>query len=261
MIPLMTLVFTPAFAQYMGNADSQDETDQYALEAPDIQKRIADTASKYEIPSWIKGVAGFWAEGKISDADFIEGLSFLINSGIIKVPIIQELENRIIQLENENRQLRNSVGSVSTPTSIESQNSREKLDEIEKINLENEYLPKEREWITSGAFQIDQSQYAIGEKIFLVVEGLNANEKGQIAVMRPLNATHYSAYLTIPFDGSVKPSFNYYIEPQISKVRGICSVDDMIGEWAIVFRGTDYPNLNFEITKDIVSGTNIEPVC
>ena len=138
---------------------------------------------------------------------------------------------------------------------------QEKLDEIEKINLENEYSPKEREWITSGPFQIDRREYAIGEKIFIVIGGLNVDEKGQIAVMRPLNDTHYSVYLTIPFDGTTKPAFNYYINPQISKAREICSVDDMIGKWALVFRGTDYPNLNFEITKDVVPGTNIEPVC
>ena len=138
---------------------------------------------------------------------------------------------------------------------------QEKLDEIEKINLENEYSPKEREWITSGPFQIDRSQYAIGEKIFIVIGGLDVNEKGQIAVMRPLNDTHYSVYLTIPFDGATKSVFNYYIEPQISKTREICSVDDMIGKWTLVFRGTDYPNLNFEITKDVVPGTDIEPVC
>ena len=138
---------------------------------------------------------------------------------------------------------------------------QEKLDEVEKINLENEYSPKEREWISSGPFQIDRSQYAIGEKIFLIMEGLNANEKGQIAVMRPLNATHYSVYLTIPFDGATKPAFNYYIEPQISSTRGICSVDDITGKWAMVFRGTDYPNLNFEITKDVVPGTDIKSVC
>ena len=143
----------------------------------------------------------------------------------------------------------------------ESSEIQEKLDKIEKINLENEYSPKEREWITSGPFQIDRSQYAIGEKIFLVIGGLNANEKGQIAVMRPLNDTHYSVYLTIPFDGAAKPAFNYYLDPQISKTRGICSVDDITGKWIMVFRGTDYPNLNFEITKDVVPGTNIESVC
>ncbi len=138
---------------------------------------------------------------------------------------------------------------------------QDKLDAIEKINLENEYSPKEREWQTSGPFQIDRSQYAIGEKIFLVIGGLDVNEKGQVAVMRPLNSTHYKVYLTIPFDGNAKSAFNYYLEPQISKNRGICSVDDMTGKWALVFRGTDYPNLNFEITKDVVPGTDVESVC
>ena len=138
---------------------------------------------------------------------------------------------------------------------------QEKLDEVEKINLENEYSPKEREWITSGPFQIDRSKYAIGEKIFLVIGGLNENEKGQIAFMRPLNDTHYSVYLTIPFDGQKKDAFNYYLDPQISKSREICSVDDITGKWAVAFRGTDYPNLYFEITDDVVPGTDIKPVC
>jgi len=139
---------------------------------------------------------------------------------------------------------------------------QKKLDEIEKINLENEYSPKEREWQTSGPFQIDRKQYSIGEKIFVIIGGLNENEKGQIAFMRPLNATHYSTYLGIPFDGAAKPEFNYYLEPKLSKASGICSVDDIIGKWAVVFRGTDYPNLYFEIIKGgFVPGTDIEPVC
>ena len=136
-----------------------------------------------------------------------------------------------------------------------------KIEDVEKINLENEYSPKPREWITSGPFQIDRSKYAVGEKIFLVIGGLMGNEKGQVAFMKPLNDTHYSVYLTVLFDGMKKDIFNYYVEPQISKTRGICSVEDMIGKWAVVFRGTDYPNLYFEITDEIVPGTNIEPVC
>ncbi len=138
---------------------------------------------------------------------------------------------------------------------------QEKLDDVEKINLENEYSPKEREWLTSGPFQIDRSKYAIGEKIFLVIGGLNVNEKGQVAFMRPLNDTHYSVYLTIPFDGQKKDAFNYYLDPQISKTGGLCSADDIMGKWAVVFRGTDYPNIYFEITDEVVPGTNIEPAC
>jgi hypothetical protein len=66
--------------------------------------------SQYDIPSWVKGVAGFWAEDKISDSEFGEGLSFLIDNKIIKVPLIQELENEIAQLEDENAELRKMKG-------------------------------------------------------------------------------------------------------------------------------------------------------
>lgn len=131
---------------------------------------------------------------------------------------------------------------------------QEKLDEISKINLENEYSPQPREWIGSGPFEIDRSEYVLGEKIFLRMSGLGYEEKGQVAFLRPLNDTHYSVYLTIPFDGTKKEAFNYYVEPQLSKTRGLCTVDDISGEWRVVFRGTDYKNLEFKITEEILPG-------
>jgi len=137
----------------------------------------------------------------------------------------------------------------------------DKLDEIKKVADENVYEPLPREWRTSGPFQIDRSQYALGEKIFIRTGGLDFEEKGQVAVMRPLNDTHYSVYLTLPFDGAKKEAFNYYLDPSLSKTRGLCSVDDVMGRWALVFRGTDYPNLYFEITDKILPGTDWEPVC
>jgi len=70
--------------------------------------------SQYEIPSWVKGIAGFWAEDKISDSEFGEGLTFLIDSEIIKVPKIQELENRIAELERENKELRENESSTQS---------------------------------------------------------------------------------------------------------------------------------------------------
>ncbi len=140
---------------------------------------------------------------------------------------------------------------------------QEKIDDIEKINLENEYTPKEREWITSGPFQIDRSEYVLGEKIFLRTGGLGYDEKGQVAFLKPLNSTHYEVYLTIPFDGSDNSAFNFYLEPQLSKLRGYCSADDFVGDWKVVFRGTDYPNLEFKITEDILPGEfeDYQPVC
>lgn len=141
---------------------------------------------------------------------------------------------------------------------------QEKLDDIENTAEELEYSPKPREWITSGPFQIDRSKYVLGEKIFLVIGGLGFQEKGQVAFLRPLNDTHYSVYQTIPFDGAQKNAFNYYIQPQLSKTRGLCSMDDIVGNWTVVFRGTDYPNIKFEITNEILPGDEESystPVC
>ena len=146
---------------------------------------------------------------------------------------------------------------------------QKKIDEIEK-NVEdakdqetNYEGTREREWITSGPFQIDRSEYALGENIFIRMNDLATTEKGQIAFLRPTNDTHYSVYLTISFDGA-KPSFNQYFTPDLSKLNGICSIEDLAGEWTVVFRGTDYKNIKFTVSdKIIVPGeeSRYEPVC
>lgn len=140
---------------------------------------------------------------------------------------------------------------------------QEKLDEIEKNNAENEYNPKPREWITSGPFQIDRSEYVLGEKIFLRIGGLNSNEKGEVIFHSPIKSIEGSVYIKIPFDGSNKQGFNYYIEPQLSASRGFCNAEDFIGEWTVVFYGTSYESIKFEITKDILPGEeeSYKPVC
>ena len=140
---------------------------------------------------------------------------------------------------------------------------QERLDEIEKTKQENEYTPKPREWITSGPFQIDRSEYVLGEKIFLRIGGLSYEEKGQAVFYRPVNSTHSTVYMDIPFDGSDKSAFNYYLQPQLSKTRNICTADEFIGNWVVVFRGTDYQDLEFKITEQILPGDedDFEPVC
>jgi len=165
--------------------------------------------------------------------------------------------------ESDTIEIETTLGRELIPDEDIDPEVQAKLDEIEKINLENEYSPKEREWITSGPFQIDRSKYVIGEKIFLVIGGLEYEEKGQVAFLRPLNDTYNSVYLTVPFDGAKKNAFNYYIQPQLSKTRGLCTIDDIVGSWTVVFRGTDYKNLKFEITDKIIPGDegSYQPVC
>jgi len=168
----------------------------------------------------------------------------------------------IVAIENQNPSKMEVEDTLDKEILLEdSPEVDKKLEDIEKIAGENEYDVLPRDWQTSGPFQIDRKEYALGEKIFLRIGGLSFTDKGQVAVMRPLNETHYAVYLTIPFDGAQKEAFNYYLDPQLSKARGLCSVDDVLGKWALVFRGTDYANLNFEIVNKTVPGTNWESVC
>lgn len=138
-----------------------------------------------------------------------------------------------------------------------------KLNEIETNAKNNTYTPKPREWITSGPFQIDRTEYVLGEKIFFTAKGLSPNEKGQIAFLRPLNDTHYSVYFTVPFDGMQKSTFNYYFEPRLSANTNICTKDQLVGKWVATFRGTNYPNLYFEIKDQILPGAEdtFSPKC
>ena len=39
-----------------------------------------------EVPGWVKNNAGWWADGTISESEFISGVEFLITDGIIVVP-------------------------------------------------------------------------------------------------------------------------------------------------------------------------------
>jgi len=45
------------------------------------------------IPDWIKNVAGFWCEGKIDDASFVEAIQYLIDNDIIIIPPTSETDN------------------------------------------------------------------------------------------------------------------------------------------------------------------------
>lgn len=42
-------------------------------------------APKFIIPQWVKNNAGWWAEGKISDIEYVQAIEYLINQGIVKI--------------------------------------------------------------------------------------------------------------------------------------------------------------------------------
>jgi hypothetical protein len=114
-----------------------------------------------------------------------------------------------------------------------------------------------------GDFQIDKKQYNIGEKIFLDMDYIQSEDKGVVLFLRPINDTHRTTYISIPFDGAQKTSYSYYLEPQLDENKEICSVEDLTGKWSIVFLETKYRNIEFEIKNQISDWDKrtFEPVC
>ena len=121
----------------------------------------------------------------------------------------------------------------------------------------------EEKWVKSGPFEIDKNQYHMGEKIFLTTTNLLPEDNGTVQFMRPMNDTHHKLYIKIPFDGMNKSQFNYYFEPRYNEFKGLCSIDDIAGNWIVKFSGTQYEDINFEILNQISSWDDrtFEPIC
>jgi hypothetical protein len=86
------------------------------------------SAEESLIPAWVKGVANFWVEGNISDSEFGESISFLIEQNIITVelPLESGFQNTDIirNLEVENKKLQNEVKELKNKIiSLEIQNN------------------------------------------------------------------------------------------------------------------------------------------
>ncbi|NIM25912.1 MAG: peptidase [Nitrosopumilaceae archaeon] len=50
---------------------------------------VAPFAFAEQVPEWVKNNAGWWADGTISESEFLQAIEFLINEGIIDVPPTQ----------------------------------------------------------------------------------------------------------------------------------------------------------------------------
>ena len=162
----------------------------------------------------------------------------------------------------QNEMIKEQSAELENPSEIEKLLDKIKSDKLKNDSLDNPYIPKEREWVASGPFKIDRSEYQLGEKIFVNIEVLDVNEKGKIVFLRPMNSTHYSPYHIMPFDGSGQRN-NYYFTPDLTKREGICSTDELIGDWKVVFQGTNYSDLEFKVIEEIIPGyeKRYEPIC
>ena len=107
--------------------------------------------------------------------------------------------------------------------------------------------------IISGPLTITKYQHKIGENIFVIVSGLNYNEKGNIRIFMPDGRL----YKTLEYDGSIKNGFNSYFKPDTSALRKICEQEELTGMWTVLFDDDAYPPLHFAIINEHIDGPNV----
>ena len=186
----------------------------------------------------------------LTQNDIIEKQTFPV---ISEVPEIDELPG----ISEE--------GEIDILNEIQSRLDKIKTDKIKNDNSYQPYIPTEREWIQSGPFQIDKSEYALGEKIFVNIIGLKKNDKGTMIFTKIINSTHIFEYKKINFDGST-PQQNFYLGIHLSEARGICTVDQLLGDWELRFVNDaegKFDKLDFKIKNQIIPGQEpkYEAVC
>jgi len=54
------------------------------INIPDLPEQASETAEEH-VPDWVRNNAGWWADGLISEDDFVNGIKYLVEHGIIKI--------------------------------------------------------------------------------------------------------------------------------------------------------------------------------
>ena len=164
----------------------------------------------------------------------------------------------------QNEIIEEQIEELENTPEIQNMLEKIKKDKLENDSSDNPYMAIEREWIQSGPFQIDRSEYALGEKMFINIMNLNKNDKGTMIFTKIINNTHIFEYKKMSFDG-LKPQQKFYLSFDLFEKRGICTVDQLIGDWELRFVGDngEYNSLEFKIKNQMIPGMEkrFEPVC
>lgn len=54
-----------------------------------MNQNVVTNSSSNQIPSWVRNNAKWWSQNQVGDSDFIQGVQYLIQQGILKIPPTQ----------------------------------------------------------------------------------------------------------------------------------------------------------------------------
>lgn len=112
----------------------------------------------------------------------------------------------------------------------------------------------ENQWISSGPFSINKDHYKLGEYIFLSVQGLQPTDAGNVTIVDPKG----TVYDTIPFNGTMKSSFKQFFKPNTQRYLALCTPEQLVGNWSLIFQGTAYRAIPFQVINEWIPGSQAE---
>ena len=182
---------------------------------------------------------------------------------IIAIIVTIAIGSTIVSFSPTENEIDSNENSRFTQTD-EIDSMLQKIEDNRVANEEGEspYEPKKREWVSSGPFKLDRSEYILGERLFVNLDYIDKNTKGEMIFTKIINDTHSYHYKKIKFDGS-KVQNNFYIGMNLNMPRGLCNAEQLIGSWELRFEGTNYESIKFKVLDEILPGAErlYEPVC
>jgi|GEM_PF-661191 hypothetical protein len=113
---------------------------------------------------------------------------------------------------------------------------------------------KQEQWISSGPFSINKNEYKLGEYVFMSVQGLKPTDVGSIIIVDPKG----DVYDHIPFNGTMKSSFNQFFKPNTQRTLALCTPESLVGNWTLAFQGVSYKSIPFKVINDWIPGAQAE---
>ncbi len=94
--------------------------------------------------------------------------------------------------------------------------------------------------------KINKDRYLLGENVYVTITEIPMELKTRVLFYTPSGVQFYE----INIDGERNSGFKQYFKPQLLKNRNLCDVNDLIGQWTVMFENNPYERLNFEMTGE-----------
>ena len=118
----------------------------------------------------------------------------------------------------------------------------------DRLKVKNLVYPENPQFL--HGLQINKDKYLVGEKIFFSVQGIPMGLKDAINFYTPEGIL----FVQYEIDGNEKTNFKHYWKPSLIKRLDICDVEQLMGEWTVLFAGLPDEKLHFEVTNEILPG-------